>query len=378
MTSEEIQKQLDSLAPWFHCIDLGNGIKTKTRSAATEPVDHPAATWQKISQCLPAELSGKSVLDVGCNAGFYAIEAKRRNALRVVGVDAQRHHVRQALFVRRLLGLDIEYRRMSVYDLSRSTVGQFDITLALGLIYHCKHLILALERLFEVTKEMLILETAILPLEKTPKSFVDKSSGGDATLHPLVFAENPPEMKEPTFNWFLPSVKALNALLLNVGFDVVEKFEVQRHRAILICRKNHSSLHGRVLSQLGATLTLVEGPAVCEPQASLKFRLFAENTGGVSWSTAGSEGERGVVRLGAHLLDEYGEEVNWDFGRASLTRDVEPDDAVSLSIELTAPVMVGKYIVEFDLVLEHITWFEDLGTATIRQSLLVTNPHLNE
>ena len=371
MNSEEIQKQLASLAPWFHCIDLGNGIKTKTHSAATEPVDHPAGTWAKISRCLPADLSNKSVLDVGCNAGFYAIESKRRNAFRVLGVDSQRHHIRQALFVRRVLGLDIEYRRMSVYDLSSRSVGQFDITLALGLIYHCKHLVLALERLFDVTKETLILETAILPLGKTPKSFVEKAAGGDAVLHPLVFAENPPDMKEPTYNWFLPSVNALNALLLNVGFDVVDKTDVQPHRAILVCRKKDSPLQGRVLSQLGAKLTLLEGPNRCEPESKVRCQLLAENTGGARWFARTDEGDRGVVRLGAHLLDTYGEEVIWDFGRSTLDHDVNPGDTVSLWIELTAPAETGMYIIEFDLVLEHITWFEDLGTSTIRQSLLV-------
>ena len=103
------------------------------------------------------------MLDVGCNAGFFAVEAKRRGAARVLGVDAQRHHVRQACFVRRALGLEIEFRRLSVYDLSRPQgVGQFDITLALGLLYHCKHLVQALENLYDVTRDSHH-ETAIYP-----------------------------------------------------------------------------------------------------------------------------------------------------------------------------------------------------------------------
>jgi len=373
MKPEEIKEKLETLAPWFHCIDLGAGIKTKTRSAATETVSHPVETWKKISLCLPADLTGKSVLDVGCNAGFYAIEAKRRNAQRVLGIDAQRHHVRQALFVREVLGLDIEYRRMSVYDLSRASVGQFDITLALGLIYHCKHVVLALERLFEVTKHLLILETAILPLDKTPKSFVDIAAAGEVTLHPLAYAENLPEMKETTFNWFLPSLSALESLLKNIGFGEFNIFDVTRNRAIVLCRKTHASNEGRVLSQLGAKLTLLEGHEVCEPAAKIRFTISAANTGGVRWLTRGGPDDRGVVRLGAHLLKEDGQEVAWDYGRSSFDIDIEPDGRASISIELTAPEKSGNYIVEFDLVLEHITWFEDLGTQTIRQPLVVRN-----
>src|SRR6266542_4453391 len=327
MTPEEIQQSLDSLAPWFHCIDLGGGVRTKTQSAGSEAVDHPAETWDKIRRGLPTDLSGKSVLDVGCNAGFYAIEAKRRNAARVLGVDAQRHHVRQALFVRRVLDLDIEYRRMSVYDLNRCSVGQFDITLALGLIYHCKHLVYALERLFEVTKELLILETAILPIEKAPESFVD--------------------------------------------FAAADVLDLKRDRAILLCRKTKSALEGLILSQLKARLTLQEGPELCAAESELRFRVLVENTGNARWATQTEAGERGIVRLGAHLLLENGEEVKWDYGRASLDGVLEPDEETSLWLELKAPVSPGRYIIEFDLVLEHITWFEDLGTATIRHLLEV-------
>src|SRR3954447_16247358 len=124
MTRDELLAGVKQLEPWFHCIDLGQGVTTRTASLGDEPVDHPAPTWAFIRKCLPADLTGKTVLDVGCNAGFYAVEAKRRNAARVVGVDSQRAQVRQALFVRRALGLDLEIRRLSVYDLSPQTVGR--------------------------------------------------------------------------------------------------------------------------------------------------------------------------------------------------------------------------------------------------------------
>jgi tRNA (mo5U34)-methyltransferase len=112
--------------------------------------------------------SGKHVTDVGCYAGFYALEAKRQGPARVVGIDAQRFVIQQALFVGQVLSRGIEFRRMSVYDLKPRTVGRYDITLALGLIYHCKHLTQALENLGQVTKDLLIIETAVYsPGERT-------------------------------------------------------------------------------------------------------------------------------------------------------------------------------------------------------------------
>ena len=80
MTRDEIISELKRLEPWFHCIDLGDGLATKTKSAIGEPVEHPRPTWDKVKVCLPDDLSGKTVLDVGCNAGFYCSgdETKRR------------------------------------------------------------------------------------------------------------------------------------------------------------------------------------------------------------------------------------------------------------------------------------------------------------
>src|SRR5688572_23092217 len=116
MTTQEIRAKLQDLQPWFHCIDLGDGLRTKTVSAIGEPVEHPQPTWQAIQKYLPSDVTGKTVLDVGCNAGFYSIEMKRRGAARVLGVDSQRNLIRQADFVRNVLGLEIEYRHLSVYD----------------------------------------------------------------------------------------------------------------------------------------------------------------------------------------------------------------------------------------------------------------------
>src|SRR5688500_8591599 len=77
LTQEEIVAGVERLAPWFQRIDLGRGIVTKTKSSSGESDDHPLGEWQVIKACLPADLTGRSVLDVGANAGFFAVETKR-------------------------------------------------------------------------------------------------------------------------------------------------------------------------------------------------------------------------------------------------------------------------------------------------------------
>jgi len=367
MTPQEITAALMRLEPWFHCIDLGGGLKTKTASVMGEPIEHPEPTWQIIRQYLPADLSGKSVLDVGCNAGFYSVEAKRRGAKRALGVDAQRKHIRQALFVRKVLGLDIDYRRMDVYELDPRVIGEFDITLALGLVYHLKHLVLGLEKLYGVTRELLIVETAIIPLEKTPPPFVQSLGRLEQTLHPLACVENSSAGPEAVFNWFLPSPAALKTLLENVGFDEVTIAQVSADRALLVCRK-----HAHRSRNLAALLTVEEGPAQSRPGTELLFRLRLENSGGKTWSSSGSGAmSQGVVQLGAHLLRDDEEEISWDYGRARLSRDVPPGEIIELEIRVQTPATAGHYIVEFDMVEEQRAWFEDYGSSTVRHSLVV-------
>ena len=383
MTKEEILAELERLQPWFHSIDLGQGIRTKVSSAGSEPVDHPREAWEIIKRYVPENLAGKSVLDVGCNAGFYAVEAKRRNAARVLGVDTQRLHVRQANFVKRALGLDLEFRQMSVYDLSPHEIGQFDITLALGLIYHCKHLFLALEKLFQVTKETLILETAISPPGYLPEPFVYGVGGLERTLHPLAYVENPPGHKEPVYNWFLPSPTALQAICKNIGFHEVEIATIEDERktdgasikldrAVLICRKKEDYLDSHVLSHLAAELTLIEGQETCQAAARLRYRIQAKNSGMARWLAAGKrQTEKATVNLGAHLLRADGEIEVWDYGRASLESDVIPGETASFEITLPAPSVPGMYHVEFDMVSEQLAWFEELGSIPLRVSLEV-------
>lgn len=373
MNREEILSGLKRLEPWFHCIDLGDGIVTKTESAIGEPVEHPRPTWEKVKACLPAELSGKTVLDVGCNAGFYSLEMKRRGASRVLGIDSQRNLIRQAEFVRDVNGLEIDYRKMSVYDLDPHAIGQFDVTLALGLLYHCKHLVLALEKLFVVTRELLILETAIYPPEKAPASFTYEVGGLQPLLHPLAYVENEPDAKEAIYNWFLPGVEALGALLRNVGFDDVEVFPgTQSDRAILACRKLQPYPDSRMLAYLGTKLTLTEGPSRARPGEELRFRIRARNTGYARWLRGSDAGtDRGSVHLVAHVLSEDEAPVFWYHAGAFLKADVNPGEVADIEIVFTAPSENGKYLLAFDLVSEHLAWFEDLGSEVLQQELIV-------
>jgi Protein of unknown function (DUF1698) len=104
----DLLARIRALDPWFHDIDLGPELKTKLGPCADEPLDHPRPTWELLKPHLPQDLSGQSVLDVGCNAGFYSFETKRLGAIRVLGIDAQRREIAQACLAALLHGVGFE------------------------------------------------------------------------------------------------------------------------------------------------------------------------------------------------------------------------------------------------------------------------------
>ena len=95
MTAAELRRQADALGPWFHNIDLGDGVWTAPDHFLG---DYPGVKWRRFADALPADLTGKSVLDIGCNGGFYAIAMKRRGAARVLGLDSDERYLAQARF----------------------------------------------------------------------------------------------------------------------------------------------------------------------------------------------------------------------------------------------------------------------------------------
>ena len=110
--------------------------------------DYPACKWRSFAHAISADLTGKSVLDIGCNAGFYSLEMKRRGAARVVGIDSDPSYLAQARFAAEVVGAEIEFRELDVYQIAKLQ-EKFDLVLFMGVLYHLRHPLLALDLLWE-------------------------------------------------------------------------------------------------------------------------------------------------------------------------------------------------------------------------------------
>ena len=195
---------------WYHSIALPDGriiegllsLETLKARLAKMPI--------------PADLRGKRVLDIGAWDGWFSFEMEKRGA-EVVAVDCvELDTFREA---HRLLNSKVQYLEMDVLELTPATVGRFDIVLFLGVLYHLKHPMLALERVCALATDLTIVE----------------SFAADVGEYPLLEFYETDELRSQLDNWFGPNLDALAAMCRSVGFARVETIYTDADRAALAC-----------------------------------------------------------------------------------------------------------------------------------------------
>jgi tRNA (mo5U34)-methyltransferase len=228
---DQLRDAAAALGPWFHNIDLG-GVMTAPDHFLG---DYPAIKWRRFSHLIPADLNGKAVLDIGCNAGFYSIQMKLRGASRVLAIDLDPDYLRQARFAAETIGVSIEFAELSAYDVG-SLGERFDIVLFLGVLYHLRHPLLALDLIREhVVRDLFLCqsmqrgdpgeepieddypfsEKAIFDRPSFPRlSFIERRYAGDDT------------------NWWVPNRACTAAMLRSAGFLI----EANPEEEVFVCR----------------------------------------------------------------------------------------------------------------------------------------------
>jgi tRNA (mo5U34)-methyltransferase len=229
---EEIRARVAALGPWFHNLDL-NGVRTAPQHFLG---DYPAVKWRRFAAAIAPDLSGCSVLDIGCNAGFYAIEMKRRGAARVVGIDSDEGYLSQARFAAKVSDCDIEFHRLSVYDVA--ALGErFDIVLFMGVLYHLRHPLLALDLIHaHAARDLLVFQS--MQRGSDDVDAVASDYGFQETEHfesrgypRLHFVEH--EYAGDWTNWWIPNRACTEAMLRSAGFAITTHPEPE----VYICRR---------------------------------------------------------------------------------------------------------------------------------------------
>jgi tRNA (mo5U34)-methyltransferase len=221
--NRSLQAQIEALGPWFHNLHLPDGTQTAPEHFLG---DFPSFKWAKVANTVPADLTGWTVLDIGCNAGFYSVELARRGA-QVTAFDIEPLYLDQARWVAKQFGVEerVHLSLGHVYDLIHER-RTFDLVWFTGVFYHLRYPVLALDLVRAVTAKRLMFQTLTMPgtavatppedmhidhreemlADGWPKmSYIEKRLAGDES------------------NWWAPNHACVEALLRTAGFRVLER-----------------------------------------------------------------------------------------------------------------------------------------------------------
>jgi len=257
-SGDAVEQRIASLAPWFHNLHLPSGHET----APDHPLgDFPRFKWEALAPALPDDLTGWRALDVGCNAGFYSFELAKRGAT-VLAIDADEHYLRQARWAADELGLEdrVLFERLQVYELGRRAES-FDLVLFLGVLYHLRHPLLALDILAAKAERLFVLQTLTMPGDDEVEPPADVSIGDrEAMLEPgwpkLAFVER--RLAGDPTNWWAPNHACVGAMLRSVGLHVLSR----PGHELYVCGP------GRVPDAVRRELDAVLGPTLQDATAS--------------------------------------------------------------------------------------------------------------
>jgi tRNA (mo5U34)-methyltransferase len=229
----DLEERIEALGPWFHNMNL-NGVWTAPDHFLG---DYPAAKFKRFAGHLPKDLSGRSVLDIGCNAGFYSLEMKRRGAARVLGIDSDERYLAQARLAAEVLGYedDVEFAKADVYDVG--AIGEtFDLVIFMGVLYHLRHPLLALDLIREhVARDMLLFQSMqrgskfVLELDEDYK-FAEEGIFFESSFPKLHFIER--QYSHDWTNWWVPNRACTEAMLRSAGFRIDKRIEEE----VYLCR----------------------------------------------------------------------------------------------------------------------------------------------
>jgi tRNA (mo5U34)-methyltransferase len=239
----QVPGAIAELGPWFHNLHLPDGRET----APGHPLgDFPAFKWRGIEDCLPADLSGARALDIGCNAGFYSFQLAARGA-EVLALDLDEHYLQQGRWAAEHLDPEgrVEFHQGSVYDLV-DVAGSFEVVLFMGVLYHLRHPLLALDVVAEKVGGTLVLQTLTMPGEQpvaTPEDVeIDERK---QLLQPgwprAAFIEH--ELAGDPTNWWAADAACVEAMLRSAGLHITEH---PAHET-WICEREEVNDHAREL-----------------------------------------------------------------------------------------------------------------------------------
>ncbi len=249
---DTVAREVAELGEWFHNIDIF-GVSTAPNHFLG---DFPNVKWKHIESAIPKDLTGKSVLDIGCNGGFYSIQMKRRGAERVLGIDVDERYLNQGRYAARTLGLDIEFERRSVYEVAQIP-EQFDFVIFMGVLYHLRYPLFALDTVVRKIAPggMLLFQTMLRGSEDVRQwdenyHFWNKEIFKHEEFPRMYFIEN--SYANDYTNWWIPNRACAEGMLRSSGLEIVAHPESETW----LCVPRSTQKNGRYILDMELAGTL--------------------------------------------------------------------------------------------------------------------------
>lgn len=231
VNKKSIAERISDLGSWFHNIRL-RGVETAPHHFLG---DYPRVKFDTFRDAIPLDLTGKTVLDIGCNAGFYSFEMKSRGAARVLGIDTDERYLRQARFAAEIEGIDVQFLCLSVWDIA-TLREKFDLVIFMGVLYHLRHPLLALDLIHEhVAKDLLLFQS----MQRGSREVIDVEPDYDFNATAPFDEPGYPKMhfiehrySHDETNWWVPNRACVEAMLRSAGFGL----EAQPEEEVYLCR----------------------------------------------------------------------------------------------------------------------------------------------
>ncbi|HZY63306.1 MAG TPA: methyltransferase domain-containing protein, partial [Edaphobacter sp.] len=158
-----------------------------------------------------------------------------RGAARVLGIDTDEHYLRQARFAAEIQGVDIEFRHLAIWDIALLN-EKFDLVIFMGVLYHLRHPLLALDLIHEhVTRDLMLFQSMQRGSQEIAAIEPDYDFNAPAPFdHPgyprMHFIEHSYSHDET--NWWVPNRACVESMLRSSGFTI----ESHPEDEVYLCR----------------------------------------------------------------------------------------------------------------------------------------------
>jgi SAM-dependent methyltransferase len=154
---------------WFYRFKLPSGAVTRSYDDGALDAIHAtrlAMLDAALAPHFPQGLAGRTAVDLACHQGYFATELARRGCADVLALDARPEHVADCTLIAHALGLPaVRPVQSDVHAAAAANLGQHDVVLCFGLLYHLENPVGALRVARALTRPggVCLVETQVVP-----------------------------------------------------------------------------------------------------------------------------------------------------------------------------------------------------------------------